>query len=350
MSIPTQQKALFLQAKHGDFVVGTRPVPKPGPGELLVKNEASGLNPVDWKIQAIGIFIEKYPAILGEEAAGVVVAVGDGVAKWKVGDKVVYAGAFEDDRAAFQEYTLIHSDLVAQLPDSLTFDQGAALPIAIDTAAIALYHETGGPQFTAPWLEGGKNKYAGKPIVIAGGASVVGSSAIQFARLSGFSPIITTASLKNTELLKSFGATHVLDRNLSADALRAEVLKIAGGPVSVVFDTISVPETQQAVWELLAPDGKLVTVLQAALTEDQKKNAGKRTIVQARGIVNIPPNVEFGKALNTKLPGLLESGQLKPLRAEVLPGGLGGITAGLDRLKKNQVSGTKLVVHPAETA
>ncbi|TFK81308.1 hypothetical protein K466DRAFT_502360, partial [Polyporus arcularius HHB13444] len=61
MSTPTQQKVLVLQAKQGEFALKTRDVPKPGPGDVLVKNVAVGLNPVEWKIQTWGILVEKYP-------------------------------------------------------------------------------------------------------------------------------------------------------------------------------------------------------------------------------------------------------------------------------------------------
>ena len=88
MSTPTQQKALFLQAKRGDFAVGTREVAKPGPGDILVKNTAVGINALEWKIQAFGIFVENYPAILGLDAAGVVEAVGEGVTQFAPGDKM----------------------------------------------------------------------------------------------------------------------------------------------------------------------------------------------------------------------------------------------------------------------
>lgn len=91
MSPPTQQKALLLQAKQGEFVVGTRPVPKPAPGEILVKNEYVALNPADWKIRELGFMIQTYPAVLGIDASGTVEAVGEGVDKFKLGDKV-YVG------------------------------------------------------------------------------------------------------------------------------------------------------------------------------------------------------------------------------------------------------------------
>ncbi|CDO74502.1 hypothetical protein BN946_scf184979.g57 [Trametes cinnabarina] len=349
MSTPTQQKALFLQAKQGEFAIGTRPVPKPGRGEIIVKNEASGLNPVDWKIQVYGLFIETYPAVLGIDAAGVVEVVGEDVSIFKIGDRVLYEGITtdENDQATYQQYTLVPAELAAKLPDTFTFEQGAALPLVLTTAAVGLYHQADGPRFTPPWVAGGRGKYAG-PIVIIGGSSVVGTYTVQLARLSGFSPIITTASLKNTEILKSFGATHVLDRNLSSAALREEVLRITGDPLSVVYDAISIPETQNAAFDLLAPGGKLIVVLVPAVDED-KKNATNRAIVIARGLIQFPQNVEFGKQLYKSLPALLEAGDLKPLRVEVVPGGLGGIPTGLDKLKNNQVSAAKVVVRPQET-
>ena len=85
---PTQQKALLLQTKQGEFAVGTIDVPKPGPGEILVKVEAAGLNPVDWVVQAYGIFVTEYPAVLGSDSAGEVVELGEGVTSFVVGDKV----------------------------------------------------------------------------------------------------------------------------------------------------------------------------------------------------------------------------------------------------------------------
>lgn len=89
MSALTQkQKALFLESKQGSFVLGTRDIPKPKPGELLVKVLATSLNPVDWKIQKYGVFITEYPAILGTDIAGEVQEVGEGVATFSKGDRM----------------------------------------------------------------------------------------------------------------------------------------------------------------------------------------------------------------------------------------------------------------------
>lgn len=83
-----EQNALLLDAKQGAFAVRTHPIPSPGPGDLLVKIHAVGLNPVDWAVQAYGLFVDKYPVVLGLDAAGEVEQVGEGVVGWLKGDRV----------------------------------------------------------------------------------------------------------------------------------------------------------------------------------------------------------------------------------------------------------------------
>lgn len=84
----SQQKALFLTAAKGSFAIGTATVPKPGPGQILIKIYATALNPVDWKIQVHDFFIREYPTILGIDIAGTVTDVGEGVSGFKLGDRV----------------------------------------------------------------------------------------------------------------------------------------------------------------------------------------------------------------------------------------------------------------------
>ena len=85
---PSTQKALLLDAKFGKFDVDTIPVPKPGPGEVLVKIQAVALNPADWKVQKHGILANKFPAVLGLDIAGDVEELGEGVTDFKIGDRV----------------------------------------------------------------------------------------------------------------------------------------------------------------------------------------------------------------------------------------------------------------------
>lgn len=81
-------RALYLTEKFGSLQVRPKQLPTVGPGEILVHEFSVGLNPVDWKIQDTGFWVTDYPAILGNEAAGEVYAVGEGVTEFKKGDKV----------------------------------------------------------------------------------------------------------------------------------------------------------------------------------------------------------------------------------------------------------------------
>lgn len=83
------QKALWLPKVGAEFTLGKNEIPEPGPGEVLVKLEATALNPLEWKIQQSGFFmVKEYPAIVGEDGAGVVQKVGHGVTNLSQGDKV----------------------------------------------------------------------------------------------------------------------------------------------------------------------------------------------------------------------------------------------------------------------
>ena len=86
----SSHRVLQIPAKAAPYEVGTRPTPKPGPGQVLVKNETIGINLIDHFMQAFGIYIaeDKYPFITGQEAAGTIDAIGEGVTTLKVGDKV----------------------------------------------------------------------------------------------------------------------------------------------------------------------------------------------------------------------------------------------------------------------
>lgn len=87
-SIPQTQTALLLPAALKPFTVGTRPVPTPGPGQVLVKVHAAALNPIDAVIQKTGFVVTEWPAVLGSDGAGEIVALGEGVSEVKVGDRV----------------------------------------------------------------------------------------------------------------------------------------------------------------------------------------------------------------------------------------------------------------------
>ena len=130
--------------------------------------------------------------------------------------------------------------------------------------------------------------------------------AIQLARLSGFSPIIATASLQHESHLKSLGATHVLDRNSD---VRAEVSGIAKGtPIYITYDAISSEQTQGQALDVLAPGGQAVLVLPAVVDREKYKD---KFIIQAFGNVHVPQVRPLGVSLYEKLATLLRDGSIK---------------------------------------
>ncbi|KAG2147618.1 chaperonin 10-like protein [Suillus clintonianus] len=341
-----QQKALILPKKQGNFEVGSRGIPSPGPGQLLVKIQSAALNPVDYKIQDSGMLVTHYPAVLGSDIAGVVEELGEGVKNFRRGDRILAHGNFVNDLAAFQQYTLTIAIFTAKIPSSVSFDDAATVPLGLDTALVGLYGKENGAGITPPWTKSAGDHESKKPIVILGGSSSVGSYTIQLARLSGFYPIITTASPSNEDLVRDFGATHFFDRNLSGQQLKAAISKATGSPIKIVYDAISLPETQSVGWELLAKNGTLVLTQSASVKEDEGKG---RKVIQTFGSPHNPQNKELCRSSWSMVEKWLSEGDIQPNYHEVLPNGLEGIIGGLERMKMGQVSGTKLVAHPQET-
>lgn len=134
---------------------------------------------------------------------------------------------------------------------------------------------------------------------------------IQTARLSGFAPIITTASTHNTALLLALGATHVLDRHLPAPALLAAVRAITPAPIELIYDAISLEETQRVAYELLAPGGQLILVLPSVIDGDEiDPGLGKR-VKRVSGSAWPPESRKVGARLWGALTTLLKEGAIK---------------------------------------
>ncbi|KAG1872033.1 chaperonin 10-like protein [Suillus tomentosus] len=341
-----QQKALVVPHKQGNFELSSRSIPSPGAGQLLVKIQSAALNPVDYKIKDSGSYVTHYPAVLGTDIAGIVEELGEDVENFRKGDRVVAHGKFTNDFTAFQQYTLTAANFTAKIPANESFDSAATVPLGLETAVVGLYGDQLGAGITPPWAESADGHKSKKPIVILGGSSSVGAYTIQLARLSGFYPIITTASPNNEELVKGYGATHFFDRNLSGKQLLAAISEVTDDPIKLVYDAISLPETQSVSWELLADNGTLILTLPASVKEDEGKG---RRVVQTFADPHIPENEELCSSSWARVEKWLSDGTIKPNKYEILPNGLEGIIGGLERMKLGQVSGTKLVAHPQET-
>ncbi|KAK7036608.1 hypothetical protein VNI00_011541 [Paramarasmius palmivorus] len=316
-----QQKALLLEKKQGPWVVGSREIETPKPGELLVKVQAAGLNPIDWKIQTYGIYVEDFPAILGMDVAGDVEEVGADVEGFEEGDRI---------------------------PSKYSYTQVASLPLGFATATIGLFAEFPRGLGLNPTFDPSV-QYKGSAALVIGGSSSVGRYVLQILKFSGFSTIIAYASSQHTETLLSLGATDIIDRNkVAISDLQSAVKNITTTPISVVYDAIASPDTQNAGYTVLADDGKMV--LTAKPNVDNKLLVESKKLTNVFGSVYPEPNRPLGKIMYKNLTRWLEEGVFVPNPVEELPNGLAGIADGLERLKNNQVGSVKLVGKPQETA
>ncbi|TFY82412.1 hypothetical protein EWM64_g1606 [Hericium alpestre] len=141
--------------------------------------------------------MEEFPAVAGSDGAGTIEEIGEGVTTWSKGDRVVFTGAFfSANRGTFQQFSVADASRVAKIPESITFEEAATVPLGLSTTAVGTYSkkrpEKGGTEFTAPWTSAGRGQYEGQPAVVLGDSSSVGQYALQLLKLSGFSPIITT--------------------------------------------------------------------------------------------------------------------------------------------------------------
>ncbi|KAJ7650827.1 chaperonin 10-like protein [Roridomyces roridus] len=342
------QKALLLLEKQGPLaVVDGHPIPNPGPGEILVKVQAAALNPVDWKIAKTGDFVQNYPAVLGWDLSGDVEDIGEGVVGLEKGDRVMASAFIPKGYAAFQQYTLVAANLVTKLPSDLDYADAATIPLGYSTAAVGLLAAFPGGAGLNPTLDPAI-KFSGQPAFVLGGSSSVGQFAIQILRTLAFSPIITYASARHANYLKSLGATHVIDRGtIIIEDIPAAVQNLLppGTQLQVVYDAISEPDTQEVCWALVSEDGIVVAIQRGVADRD----VGGKRLIHIAGSPYAPINKDFGPRLWRMLTGQVEEGTIVPNRVEKLPGGLAGIVDGLKRMENNAVSGVKLVVFPQET-
>ncbi|KAF8606507.1 GroES-like protein [Ceratobasidium sp. AG-I] len=283
-----KQKASLLLEKHGKFEVGNRPIPTPQGKEVVVKVTAAAINPVDYYIVDLGIFVKQYPAVLGNDGAGVIESLGPEVTNYKKGDRVFFQGQYEPaDMASFQQYALVDSELMSRTPDNITDDQAATIPLGSITSVAGLFQKSG-----VVFPENGPT-VSGKSILILGGSSSLG----QFA-----------------------------------------------------FNTIGSPETQNLALDvLIAPSptpGAHFSFVSTLSDEIKAKSAaGNVSTHQVFGSSHMfrELTIPFWRSVAK----WIEERKFVPNRVQLVEGGLAAVPEAVDISRKG-VSGVKIVVRPQE--
>ncbi|TNC63539.1 quinone oxidoreductase family protein [Rubellimicrobium roseum] len=216
-----------------------RPVGEPGPGEVRLRHHAVGLNFIDL-YQRSGLYKIPLPAPLGQEAAGVVEAVGEGVTHVKEGDRVAYGGG---PAGAYAEARVMPAGAVVRLPDAISFEDGAAAMLKGLTVQFLFRR-------TVPLA-------AGDTVLLHAAAGGVGLLACQWARSEGIRLIATAGSAEKCRLALDHGAAEAIDT--SASDFVAEVKRLTGGRgVDVVMDSVG-KDTFEGSLDCLRPLGMMIS-------------------------------------------------------------------------------------------
>ncbi|KAL4783591.1 chaperonin 10-like protein [Aspergillus varians] len=329
--------AWLVSPKSHHFQVKEAPTWKPSPDEILVKNHAVAINPVDGSIQSKAWWPLTYPTILGHDIAGEVAAIGSNITRFKPGDRVLgQAVAMSSKRvedAAFQAYTLIASNLASSIPDDLSYERAVVLPLGMSTAACGLFQED---TLKLQHPTEPRAQPTGQSLLVWGGASSVGSNAIQLAVAAGYE-VYTTASTKNFAYVKTLGAAAVFDYHSTTvveDLLNALKGKsLAGG-----LDCIGAEATTQTVEVIRRSEGVKVVATTKSASVDEGVSV-------KRIFGSTLKDNEVGKAIYEDfLPKALEAkSYLAAPEPLVVGSGLGSIQEAVDVQAKG-TSARKVVV------
>ena len=306
--IPSRSVAARIHAYGGAEVLRLDdvPVPSPGPGQVLLRVTAAGVNGLDWKVRE-GYVRDAYPlalpAALGVELAGVVVRTGADATRFAVGDRVL--GAL-GGLGAYAGFAVADERVLARTPATLSDVEAAALPVAGLTAQQAL---------------GAGSLRGGQTVLIHGAAGGVGGLAVQLAKRAG-ATVLATASGAGLAHARALGADVVIDRH-------AERFESRAAHVDLVLDLVG-GETLERSWAVLAPGGTIVSTV--------APDVGARAPAGMRGVfLMMRPDADAV----TALAAAVARGELRSTIAEVVD--LTGLSAALERNRSGHAPGKQVL-------
>ncbi|KAI0433853.1 oxidoreductase [Xylaria sp. FL1042] len=333
--------AILIRQKRKPLDVDEAESRFPDEDEIVIKNAAVSVNPIDTAMQE-GYFVNMTtPGILGADVAGEVVEVGSQVNRFSVGDRVMGHAlrlATDDDRhAGFQNYTVLWPNMACQIPPNLSYEDAATMPLGISTASSALFQEeslgleppVSYPQARDEW------------VIIAGATGNVGSHGVRLASAAGYK-VIGTASPSAFNLARSLGATELVDykdKNL-ADTLAS---KLSGKRLAGAFDASGVGSSIITIANAVAKcEGKKVVASVSDEFPGKEVPAGVK--VKLIFAIDIRDKDVSKRVWEDFLPDALATGKyLIPYpRARVFGDGLGKIQAAMD--DQRAPAGQKTVV------
>ncbi|MBL8908442.1 MAG: zinc-binding dehydrogenase [Rhizobiales bacterium] len=251
-------RAIVATAKGGPEVFSEQPVelewPR-GPGDVLVRLSAASVNPADCFFRQLGGYIENPgPLVLGHDGAGIVEAVGSEAKRVSPGMRVAFCnGGIGGAPGTYADYAVVPEDQLAAIPDTVSFEQAAALPLVAITAWESLN-----------WRA---RLAAGERALIHGGAGGTGHMAIQLAKLAGAQVATTVSSPEKARFAATLGAELCI--NYRQEDFVAQALEWSGGKgVDVALDNAGA-DILRRTYACMVPYGRIVTLMGLADDDEQ---------------------------------------------------------------------------------
>jgi NADPH2:quinone reductase len=289
-------KAIRIHEFGGPEVMRLEDAPDlvPGPGQVVVRVRAVGVNPVDTYIRAGHHAVKPpLPFTPGSDAGGVVESLGDGVAGLSQGDSVYVAGTLSGSYAVV---TLCSESQVHRLASHLTFEQGAAIGIPYATAYRALFHRAAAR--------------AGEVVLIHGATGGVGTAAVQLARAAGMTVIATGGTEKGRSSVAEQGAHHVLDHH-AADYLDQLMELTDGKGVNVILEMLANVNLDKDLG-VMSKHGRVVVIGNRGRIEIDPRAAMTRDL-NILGMTLFNTSDEDRASIHAGLIAGLANGTLKPI-------------------------------------
>ncbi len=275
------------------------PEPRPGRGELLVRIKAIGVNPVDTYRRSGSNPDLKLPYTPGSDASGVIEDAGEGVRRFKIGDRVYTSGTLT---GAYAEATLCEEGQVHPLPESVSFEQGAALGVPYATAYRALFQKA--------------RAVPGETVLIHGATGGVGLAAVQLGCAAGMTLIGTGGSPKGRELVLAQGAHFVLDHRAPGYLDQVKTLTEGRG-VDVILEMLANVNLGKDL-KVVAEGGRVVVIGSRGSVEVNPRDAMSQEATILGMMVFNATSKELA-SIHAALGAGLANGTLRPVIRQTLP-------------------------------
>ncbi|MBA4362540.1 MULTISPECIES: zinc-dependent alcohol dehydrogenase family protein [Pseudomonas] len=301
MTDSLQMRALIVDVANGPLRLVSIPRPVPGPGQVLVRIKASGVNPLDGKIRSgqAAHARQPLPAVLGMDLAGTIEALGEGVSGWLPGDEVyAMATGIGGAQGSLAQFAVVDARLLAHKPGNLSMRETAGLPLVLITAWEGLVDRA--------------RVRAGQKVLIHGGAGGVGHVAVQIARAFG-AEVFATGSAGQQAIIESFGATFIDYRKSSVEDYVAE--HTGGEGFDIVYDTVGGETLDASFKAARVYEGHVVSCLgwgQHSLAPLSFRAATYSGVFTLLPLLTGKGGEHHGQILRDAAK-LIEAGKLKPL-------------------------------------